>query len=70
MDLSNFTINISSLSSQNLVSQKFEILEGKEFSYRLSQFFVYDREIQEINNESNHLSCRFKHFSLVIKIHR
>ena len=53
----------SSLSSQNLVSQKSEILQETEFSYRLSQFFVYDREIHEIYKGSNHLSFRFKKFS-------
>ena len=55
--------NISSLSSQNLVSQKSVILQEKEFSYRLSQFLVCDREIQIIYIASNHLSCRLKNFS-------
>ena len=54
---------ISSLSSQNLVSQKSEILQETEFSYRLSQIFVYGHEIQEIYKESNHFSCRLRNFS-------
>ena len=36
---------------------------------RLSHFFVYDREIQEIYKASNHLSCRIKIFSRIIKIY-
>ena len=56
-------INISSLSSQNLVSQKSKILEEKEISYRLSQFFVYGHEIYKMYKARNHLSCRIKIFS-------
>ena len=55
--------SISSLSSQNLVSQKSEILQEREFSYRLSQFLVCDHEIQEIYKASNHLLYRLKKFS-------
>ena len=36
---------------------------GKKFSYRLSQFFVYDRDVHEIYKASSHLSYRVKNFS-------
>ena len=59
----------TSLSSQNLVSQKSEILQETEFSDRLSQFFVCNHEIQEIYKTSSHLSCRLNKLSMIIKIY-
>ena len=51
------------------VESKPRISKLLNFREKEGSHFLYDREIQEIYKASNHLSCRIKIFSMVIKIY-